>query len=87
MIADPERYVEQCEIARALDAALDTFPPRWAEIMRRRLDGATLKQVGAVYGVTQERIRQIEQKVMRKIRQCCQPSYRQLRDLARGLDR
>ena len=87
MMTDPERYVEQCEMARALDAALGTFPARWAEIIRHRQDGATLKQIGAVYGVTQERVRQIEQKVMRKIRQCCHPSYRQLRCLARGLDR
>ena len=41
---------------------------RGFEIVRRRAEGATLEQVGKEFGVTRERIRQIEAKPARKFR-------------------
>lgn len=52
---------------------LGTFPEREAGVMRMRfgLDGGevrTLDEIGKVYGVTRERIRQIESKTLSKLR-------------------
>ncbi|GAB0104162.1 hypothetical protein JMUB6875_31360 [Nocardia sp. JMUB6875] len=56
-----------------LGAVLDTLSECEASIMRLRYglgDGRprTLEDIGAIYGVTRERIRQIEQKTMSKLR-------------------
>ena len=57
----------------ALLDALNSLTPREADIIRLRTgfdDGhsLTLEDVGAIYGVTRERIRQIETKALRKLR-------------------
>jgi RNA polymerase primary sigma factor len=61
-----------------LNAVLATLSPREAGVVRLRfgLTGGqprTLDQIGKIYGVTRERIRQIEAKAMVKLRQpsCC----------------
>jgi RNA polymerase primary sigma factor len=56
-----------------LDSVLDTISHREAGVMRLRFgifDGhpKTLDEIGKVYGVTRERIRQIESKTMSKLR-------------------
>jgi RNA polymerase primary sigma factor len=57
----------------ALKAVLDTLLPREAGVIRMRFgldDGKpkTLDEIGKVYGVTRERIRQVEQIARSKIR-------------------
>ena len=57
----------------ALSSALDSLTPRESNIIRLRTgfdDGnpLTLEEVGAMYGVSRERIRQIEAKALRKLR-------------------
>lgn len=52
---------------------LDTLPTREGEIMKMRFGidqekAMTLEEVGKVYGITKERIRQIENKAIRKLR-------------------
>ncbi len=52
---------------------LDSLPPREARILRLRFgleDGRsyTLEEVGAKFGLTRERIRQIESKALRRLR-------------------
>lgn len=54
-------------------AVLDTLPSREGEIMKMRFGidqekAMTLEEVGKVYGITKERIRQIENKAIRKLR-------------------
>ncbi|MGV9662878.1 RNA polymerase sigma factor [Nocardia niigatensis] len=60
-------------LQRQLQSVLDTLNPREAGVMRLRYgldDGQprTLDDIGKVYGVTRERIRQIESKTMSKLR-------------------
>ncbi|MFE3054060.1 RNA polymerase sigma factor [Nocardia sp. NPDC059239] len=60
-------------LQRQLQSVLDTLNPREAGVMRLRYgldDGLprTLDDIGKVYGVTRERIRQIESKTMSKLR-------------------
>jgi RNA polymerase sigma-32 factor len=57
---------------RVLADALETLDPRERDIvLARRLqeDAATLEELGEKYGVTKERIRQVEQRAMRKMRE------------------
>ena len=60
-------------LASGSNEALSTLPTREAAIIRGRLgldtgQPATLEQLGNVFGVTRERIRQIEKKAWRKLR-------------------
>lgn len=62
------------EMRVAIDEVLSTFPPREQGVMRLRFgldddNPRTLDDIGKVYGVTRERIRQIESKVMRQLRE------------------
>jgi RNA polymerase sigma-32 factor len=57
---------------RVLADALAALDPRERDIVRaRRLqdEAATLEELGAKYGVTKERIRQVEQRALRKMRE------------------
>ena len=60
-------------LAEALKEILDTRTEREADVLRMRFgmyDGRThtLEEVGQIFGVTRERIRQIENKAIRKLR-------------------
>ena len=60
-------------LAEALKEILDTLTDREADVLRMRFgmyDGRThtLEEVGQIFGVTRERIRQIENKAIRKLR-------------------
>ena len=60
-------------LAEALNEILDTLTEREADVLRLRFgmfDGRThtLEEVGQLFGVTRERIRQIENKAIRKLR-------------------
>ncbi len=60
-------------LAEALGEILDTLTEREADVLRMRFgmyDGRThtLEEVGQIFGVTRERIRQIENKAIRKLR-------------------
>jgi RNA polymerase primary sigma factor len=56
-----------------IDDVLDTLPPREARILRLRFGlenghNYTLEEVGEKFGLTRERIRQIESKALRRLR-------------------
>ncbi len=60
-------------LSEALHEILDTLTEREADVLRMRfgmVDGRThtLEEVGQIFGVTRERIRQIENKAIRKLR-------------------
>lgn len=80
---EPSERAEQSLLREKLDDLLDTLQPREERILRLRyglLDGHTytLQEVGEMFGLTRERIRQIEQEALARLRH---PSRsRQLRD-------
>ena len=70
---DLEYGVHQQDVARIVNEVLDTLTPREAKVLRLRWGinlphDRTLEEVGRLFDVTRERIRQIEAKAMRKMR-------------------
>ena len=68
-----EDVVEQTFLRESLENVLSTLTPREEKILRLRFgfdDGIerTLEDVGKIFNVTRERIRQIENKALRKLR-------------------
>jgi len=78
LVADPTAVVPADAVARrllgeAVLAALDELDVREKDVVRMRfgLDGTepmTLERVGAYFGVTRERVRQIEARTMSKLK-------------------
>ena len=83
VIENPVDYTARVVLREQLDEVLDTLTDREENVLRLRFgldDGKmrTLEDVGKVFNVTRERIRQIEAKALRKLRH---PSRsKQLRD-------
>jgi RNA polymerase sigma factor (sigma-70 family) len=69
---DPSEAIEYREMQQGIDDVLDSLTPREAEVLRLRfgIDGKehTMEEVGQVYGVSRERVRQLEAKALRKLR-------------------
>lgn len=70
---DPERQVEYILLQEQLRAVLDTLSEREAGVISMRFgfetgEQMTLDEIGKVYGVTRERIRQIEAKTLKKLK-------------------
>ena len=75
-----EDIVEQTFLRESLEGVLSTLTPREEKILRLRFgldDGVerTLEDVGKVFNVTRERIRQIENKALRKLRHPSRTKY------------
>jgi len=69
----PERVAERNLLKKQVDEILKTLSPREERVIRLRFgieDGhhRTLEEVGHIFNVTRERIRQIEDKALRKLR-------------------
>lgn len=68
----PDDFVEKQTISSNLDKILDMLDEREAKIIKMRYGiewpRYTLEQVGAEFNVTRERVRQIEQKVLQKLK-------------------
>ncbi len=82
-IEPPEERVAQKLLREQLEKVLNTLSEKEREILRYRyglVDGTeyTLEQVGRMFNVTRERIRQIESKAIRKLRHPSRAKY--LRD-------
>lgn len=63
-------------LKNAINSVLNEMPPREAQVLRMRFgigmpSDHTLEEVGRQFGVTRERIRQIEAKALRKLRHPC----------------
>ena len=70
---NPEGYTMKNKLHDQIEIALSKLPEREAEILRLRFgmkDGEpkTLEEVGQVFGLTRERIRQIEVKALRRLK-------------------
>ncbi|MGK7901648.1 MAG: RNA polymerase sigma factor RpoD [Hormoscilla sp.] len=69
----PEAQVSKSLLREDLEGVLDTLSPRERDVLRLRYgldDGRmkTLEEIGHIFNVTRERIRQIEAKALRKLR-------------------
>lgn len=65
---EPEEHDNDID---AVWQAMGELPARWQDIMLRRSRGETLKEIGASYGISKERIRQNESKAVLRLRELC----------------
>lgn len=70
----PLYSAERTDLQAKVTSLLKTLTPREAHIIRRRfgighLEDATLEEIGQEYSVTRERIRQIEERALAKLRE------------------
>ena len=83
----PDQTLEEKTILDTIPALFEQLPEREAEILRQRFgldggDGRTLEEVGEDFGVTRERIRQLQNLAFRKLRKMIEGDKA---DLARAL--
>lgn len=79
-LAEPFDQVFHSFLSEALNQVLDTLSSRESTIIRYRFglfDGKpkTLDEIGTLFGLTRERIRQIEAKAMKKLRHSSRSDY------------
>ena len=74
---DPEQGAAAVDLSEQLEAALAHLPQREADILRLRFgtsdsQSLTLEEVGRRYGVSRERIRQLEARALRQLLPICE---------------
>ena len=74
--ASPDSRVSQENLTEELDRILDTLRPRERDVLKLRFglnDGnkRTLEEIGQLFGVSRERVRQIETRALNKLRKMC----------------
>lgn len=74
---DPEAETLRGDLRSRLDAAIELLPERQRQIIRRRFDleldeCETLGEIADTFGVSRERIRQLESRALGQLRQICQ---------------
>lgn len=65
--------VEEAVMLRSLRSSMEQLPPNLQDLLVRRMEGATLEQIGRDWRLSRERIRQLEA-----------VAHRELRDLVAG---
>lgn len=74
MLPQPEHQMYAKEIERIMNEVLNELKPREAQVIRSRfIDRKTFAQVGKELDLTKERIRQIEHRAIRRMRE--KPEY------------
>jgi len=81
-VVSPTESAERMLLSERLDKALSLLSKREAKVIKMRyglMDGCprTLEEVGTVFNVTRERIRQIEEKALKKLRHPVRARYLQ----------
>lgn len=80
----PFGSAESEQLNRSIEQALNSLPPQEADILRRRFgigtDFQTLEEIARIYGVKAERIRQIEDQALKRLKQ--NSKYEFLKDWA-----
>lgn len=76
----PYRVVEEAYIQVAVQVVLETLTEREAGVIAMRFgltgdDAMTLEEIGKAYGVSRERIRQIEKKTIEKLRESSRAQF------------
>jgi len=51
----------------SIEAAVQQLPPKYQEVIRLRMNGGTLNDVGQIMGLTRERIRQIQNRAVEQL--------------------
>lgn len=74
--ADPEGALLEADMSERLSSAVEELPDREAQILRLRfgLNGSqvyTLEEIGQRFGVSRERIRQLEARALKQMRTIC----------------
>lgn len=59
---------EEVLFRRVLQEALATLPERHRDVLKRRLQGQTLEEIGQELGLSRERVRQLETLAIRKLK-------------------
>ncbi len=72
--ADPEAAIFETFLADEIEAALRTLPPRDARVLRLYFGLAglrehTLEEIGGMLGITRERVRQLRDRALRRLRE------------------
>ena len=80
---DPERLCMELEMVRGVEVAIAKLGPREVDILRRRSEDETLEDIGKSYGLTRERVRQLESIAIGKLRHIlkvegCKPGTRKI---------
>ena len=71
---DPEEKAMEKFLSEEIETALRTLPPRDAKVLRLYfgLDGGrehTLEEIGGLLGVTRERVRQLRDRALKRLRE------------------
>lgn len=73
-LPSPDKHLEHADLARCIEDALSGLKERESQVLRLRFglndhgDEATLEEIGQLFGLTRERIRQIEAKALDRLR-------------------
>ncbi len=86
----PDSRVSQENLTEELDKILDSLRPRERDVLKLRFglnDGnkRTLEEIGQLFGVSRERVRQIETRALNKLRKMCR-SNRNIKSLKNYLN-
>lgn len=66
---DPAREVERDDVIARVRAAVSALPPREAEVVRRRMDGETIKAIGEAMGLTPDGAKRVGRKAHARLRE------------------
>ncbi len=89
----PEEQIAESEYRKVLGEKMEQFAKKLKDkelvIFRERLlndEPLTLREIGARYGISRERVRQIEERVKKKLKAYLSKEFKDVKDIAVGAD-